>query len=57
MKFEIQLFSLCGYVFAPGKSSVQMYLQVIYFVSLGQLVVVKLNGGTRIPFEGKGNLD
>jgi hypothetical protein len=57
MKFEVQLFSLCGYVFAPGKSSVQMYSQVVYFVSLGQLVVVKLNGGTRIPFEGKGNLD
>jgi hypothetical protein len=43
-------------VFAPGKSSVQMYSQVLNFVSLGQLVVVKLNGGTHVPFEGKGNL-
>jgi hypothetical protein len=44
-------------VFAPGKSSVQMYTQELYVISLGQLVVVNLNRGTRVPFEGKGNLD
>jgi hypothetical protein len=30
-----------------------MYSQVLYFVSLGQLVVVKLNGGTRVPLRVK----
>jgi hypothetical protein len=39
----VPLFSVCRYVFTPGKLSVQMYVQVFYFFSLGRLFVIELD--------------
>jgi hypothetical protein len=47
------LFSLCRYVFTSGKFLVQMYVQVFYFFSLGQLFVLYLDRTTRLLFVGK----